>query len=217
MRNELKTAAFLPEGEAVHNQLKPRSREQNVIQSRLNFPSSQCCPVGGASSWVVRVHHHHVLILAELGQALAIAVRFHKVTLSAARHGFSLQIQCLPFRMAHISDSERSSRSLPQHSIERVRHVPFCQLSRTAGLSPSRHVEEGRAPISRKSSFAAFDPYDPSSPLYTSLWSGHFTDLPYVSVDWVFSFRIQFAGLVPIFGPHEVTENQAVLNILDGR
>ena len=38
-----------------------------------------------------------------------------------------------------------------------------------------------------------------------------------VSVDWVFSFRIKFVGLEVIFGPHEVTENWAVLNILEGQ
>ena len=38
-----------------------------------------------------------------------------------------------------------------------------------------------------------------------------------VSVDWVFSFRIKFVGLGVIFGPHEVTENWAVLNILEGQ
>ena len=41
--------------------------------------------------------------------------------------------------------------------------------------------------------------------------------LQVVSVDWVFSFRIKFVGLGVIFGPHEVTENWAVLNILEGQ
>ena len=38
-----------------------------------------------------------------------------------------------------------------------------------------------------------------------------------VAVDWIFSFRIKCVGLEPIFGSYDVTENRAVLNILEGQ
>ena len=44
-----------------------------------------------------------------------------------------------------------------------------------------------------------------------------YTTLQVVSVDWVFLFRINSVGLEPIFWPHEVTKNRAVLNILKGQ
>ena len=44
--------------------------------------------------------------------------------------------------------------------------------------------------------------------------TGH---LQVVAVDWIFSFRIKCVGLEPIFGSYDVTENRAVLNILEGQ
>ena len=41
--------------------------------------------------------------------------------------------------------------------------------------------------------------------------------LQVVAVDWIFSFRIKCVGLEPIFGSYDVTENRAVLNILEGQ
>ena len=152
MRNDLKAAAFLSEDEAVLNQLKPRGRKQNEIQSRLPF-----LPVH-SSRWG-----------AEL--------RFHKVILSAARHGFSLQVQCLPFRMAHISDMSIQVASYHNTASRRCGHAPFCQPSRTADLSPSRQAVEDRV-HQQEVKLRRFDPFGPSSPMYTSLWRGPFTDLP---------------------------------------
>ena len=60
--------------------------------------------VCGATSGVVRVHHHHVLIRTKLGQALSVVVRMHTVILSTSRHGLSLQIRCFSFRMSHVSN-----------------------------------------------------------------------------------------------------------------
>ena len=43
------------------------------------------------------------------------------------------------------------------------------------------------------------------------------TTIQVVAVDWIFSFRIKCVGLEPIFGSYDVTENRAVLNILEGQ
>ena len=43
------------------------------------------------------------------------------------------------------------------------------------------------------------------------------SSLQVVAVDWIFSFRIKCVGLEPIFGSYDVTENRAVLNILEGQ
>ena len=41
--------------------------------------------------------------------------------------------------------------------------------------------------------------------------------LQVVAPDWILSFRIKCVGLKVIFWPHPVTENRAVLNILEGQ
>ena len=102
VEDELKTSALSSEDEAMLDQLKSRGRKQNVIQPGCDFPPSQCVPTCGASSGIVRVHHRHVLVPAEIGQALTIAVRFHLVILATACHDFAFQVQCFPFRVSHI-------------------------------------------------------------------------------------------------------------------
>ena len=47
--------------------------------------------------------------------------------------------------------------------------------------------------------------------------TGERTKVQVVAVDWIFSFRIKCVGLEPIFGSYDVTENRAVLNILEGQ
>ena len=74
------------------DQLKSRGRKQNVIQPGCDFPPSG----------IVCVYHRHVLVPAELSQALSVVVRFHLVILSTACHDFAFQVQCLLFRVSHI-------------------------------------------------------------------------------------------------------------------
>ena len=158
------------------NHLKSRSQKQNVIQSRFNLPASQCIPVCGATFGVVRVHHHHVLILTKLGQALSVVVRLHKVLLPTSRRGLSPNSMRLVQDVARIQHA-RSGHLRPTRSIGTVRRLPFCQPSRTTCLSPSRQVVEDRAQSARCQT-STFYPYGSSTPLYASLWRGHFTDLP---------------------------------------
>ena len=78
----------------------------------------------------MRVHHQHVLILTKLGQALSVEIRLHNVILSTSRHGLSLQIQCVSFRMSHVSNMLVQITFRPPRSIGTVRRVPFCQRNR---------------------------------------------------------------------------------------
>ena len=100
--------------------------KQNVIQSRFNFPDSQCIPVCGATSRVVRVHHHHVLISTKLGQTLSVVVRMHTVILPTSCHGLSLS----PNSMLLVPDVACVQRACsghlrPPRSIGTVRRVHF--------------------------------------------------------------------------------------------
>ena len=157
--------------------MKSRGQKQNVIQPGCDFPPSQCVPMCRASFAIVCVYHRHVLVPAELGQALSVVVRFHLVILSTACHDFAFQVQCFPFRVSNIpnvrvqvtSHHNATSRRCGIHHLVGPVVYPVCR--------PILHWW-GVEPHQQKIELRRFDPYRSSSLLHTCTRRGHFADLP---------------------------------------
>ena len=104
---------------------------------------SQCVPI-------CRAYHHHVLVPAELGQALSVVVRFHLMILSTACHDFAFRVQCFPFRC--LTCAFKSPPTTMQHRDGAAFTILSAQsYILSVAQSP---IGGGWSPISKRSNFA---------------------------------------------------------------